>query len=287
MDAATGAMGSLITKLLELLKEEYRMQTRVKKYVEFLQREMKSMQAALRKVAMPRDQLDEQVKIWANDVRELSYEMEDLVDSFLVRVKAPATDQDSFKGLMKKMANLMRTGKTRHQIADAVKDIKNQVEEVAARRGRYKVDDVAANLATTSTVDPRMLALFKDQRDLVGIEGPRDELIKRLTDGDDVVSKQPPKILSVCGFGGLGKTTLVKAVYDVLLPQFDSGAFVSVGRNTNMKNVLREILLEIDREEYAAIQASTLDETQLIKQICRLLQNKRSKELFYKQLSIG
>ncbi|KAM0848021.1 hypothetical protein ACQ4PT_054650 [Festuca glaucescens] len=276
MDAATGAMGSLIPKLVELLKEEYRIQTRVKKDVEFLQREMKSMEAALRKVAIvPRDQLDEQVKIWANDVRELSYEMEDLVDSFLVRVESPAADQDTFKGLMKKMANLLKKGKARHQIADAVKQIKEQVQEVASRRDRYKVDNVAANQETTSAVDPRMLALFKDQRDLVGIEGPRDDLIKRLTDGDDVVSEQRLKILSICGFGGLGKTTLAKAVYDVLRPQFHSGAFVSVGRAPNVKKVLKEIIYEIDMNEYAAIQAATLDETQLIKQISRLLQKKR------------
>jgi aspartate/tyrosine/aromatic aminotransferase len=278
MDLATGAMGSLIPKLVELLKEEYRIQTRVKKDVEFLEREMKSMEAALRKVAMvARDQLDEQVKIWANDVRELSYEMEDLVDSFLVRVadSAPATDQDSFKGLMKKMGNLLKKGKTRDHIAEAVRDIKDHVQEVSDRRDRYKVDDAASNVATTSTVDPRILALFKDQKELVGIEGPRDELIKRLTDRDDVASKQQPKILSISGFGGLGKTTLAKAIYDVLRPQFDSGAFVSVGRNPNMKKIFKEILFEIDMKEYADIQASTLDETQLIKQISRLLQNKR------------
>uniref|UniRef100_A0ACD5XHI5 Uncharacterized protein n=1 Tax=Avena sativa TaxID=4498 RepID=A0ACD5XHI5_AVESA len=251
MDAATGAMGALIPKLLELLKEEYMIQTRVKKDVEFLQLEMKSMEAALHKVAIvPRDQLDEQVKIWANDVRELSYQMEDLVDSFLVRVEdsAPAAHQDTFKGLMKKMGNLLRKGKTRHQIADAIKDIKDQVQEVSARRDR-------------------------DQRDLVGIEGPRDELIKRLMAEHDVEPKQPPKILSVCGFGGLGKTTVVKAVYDVLRPQFDSGAFVSVGRNPNMKKIFKEILFEIDRKE--ASQAATMDETQLIKEISRLLQKNR------------
>ncbi|KAI4970573.1 hypothetical protein ZWY2020_001487 [Hordeum vulgare] len=69
---------------------------------------MRNIDAALRKVAMvPRDKLDDNSKIWANDVRELSYEMEDVVESFLVGV-APVINPDSFKGFMKKAGILSR-----------------------------------------------------------------------------------------------------------------------------------------------------------------------------------
>jgi disease resistance protein RPM1 len=57
--------------------------------------ELGSMHAALRRVAeVPRNQLDEEVRLWAGDVRELSYDMEDIVDSLLVRVKSSDTDAD-------------------------------------------------------------------------------------------------------------------------------------------------------------------------------------------------
>ncbi|VAI35379.1 unnamed protein product [Triticum turgidum subsp. durum] len=64
MQVVTGAMGSLLPKLGQLLMEEYNLQKNAKKGVESLIEEMKSMDAALCKVAeVPRHQLDEQVKL--------------------------------------------------------------------------------------------------------------------------------------------------------------------------------------------------------------------------------
>ena len=130
MEVVTGAMGNLLPKLGELLKEEYKLQKGVREQVESLGRELESMHAALRKVAeVPRDQLDEQVKLWARDVRELSYDMEDVVDTFLVRVEdgREATNQHWLKRLLEKMGSLFSEGKTRCQIADAIKDINKQI----------------------------------------------------------------------------------------------------------------------------------------------------------------
>ena len=63
-------MGSLLPKLGELLVGEYKLQKGVKEDVESLEREMKSMNAALVKVAeVPRDQLDNQVIVWADELR--------------------------------------------------------------------------------------------------------------------------------------------------------------------------------------------------------------------------
>ncbi|CAN6363470.1 unnamed protein product [Urochloa humidicola] len=82
MDLVAAAMGNLPSKLLELLKEEYKLQTGVQEKIRSLSQELEIMYAALDKVArVPPEQLDEQVRLWARDVREVSYEMEDIVDT--------------------------------------------------------------------------------------------------------------------------------------------------------------------------------------------------------------
>ncbi|CAN6374625.1 unnamed protein product [Urochloa humidicola] len=138
MDLMTGAISNLIPKLGELLKEEYHLQKGARKRVEYMQIELQSMSIVLRKVAqlMP-DQLDDQVRTWALEVRMVSYDMEDILDTFLVRVEGqePATS-DMFKRLLKKMAKLFKKTQARHNIGNAIKDIKKQLQEVSGRRER-------------------------------------------------------------------------------------------------------------------------------------------------------
>ncbi|XBI97783.1 hypothetical protein VPH35_018102 [Triticum aestivum] len=290
MSMATGAMGSLLPKLVELLKEEYKLKESVKEGVRSLEKEMKSMQAALNKVGeVPRDQLDEQVKIWAGEVRELSFNMEDVVDKFLVRVddgSKPAANPKKLKRFAKKMVGLFTKGKTCHDIAKAIKAINKQVEEVANRRQRYNIDNIVARPAAVTPIDPRLGALYKEVTDLVGITGTRDqEIMKLLSEGDDM-SKKKLKIVSVVGFGGLGKTTLVKAVYDKIKGDFDCRAFVPVSRNANAKEVFMDILHELDPEKDKG-QLTMLNERQLIDKIQLRLENKSDSHVLLSQTPLN
>ncbi|KAF8699060.1 hypothetical protein HU200_034751 [Digitaria exilis] len=271
MEFATGALGTLLPKLGQLLLGEYNLHRGAKKNIKFLREELQSIQAALHGIGeVPLDQLSEPVKIWANQARELSYDMEDIVDTFLVRIQGPdPLRKKGYKKFFKKMSDMVTKAKTQHEIGKDINDIKERVKEVAARRQRYKLEDITS--AKTTGLDPRVASLYTKVADLVGIDKAREKLILRLTKGDDDVVASKQRIVSVVGLGGLGKTTLAKAVYDKLKEQFDCTAFVPVGRNPDLKKVLKDILIDLHNH----FNLDILDERQLINKLQEFLENKR------------
>ncbi|XP_014754593.1 putative disease resistance RPP13-like protein 3 isoform X2 [Brachypodium distachyon] len=284
MDITAGAMTPLLEKLGRLLIEEYNLEKRVKKGVKSLLTELEMMHAVLRKVSeVPPDQLDDQVRIWAGKVRDLSYNMEDAVDTFIVRVedddgheRGPNNLKNRVKKLLKKTTKLFSKGKALHQISDAIDEARELADELGDLRQKYMLDAHANSKG--DAIDPRLKAVHKDVAELVGIEHTREELItKLLSDGDEHFgqSKQQLKTLSIVGFGGLGKTTLAKAVYDKIKGQFDCAAFVSVSRSPDMIRIYKKVLYELDQSKYASINEAARDEQQLINELKMFLQNKR------------
>nr|CAB3490614.1 unnamed protein product [Digitaria exilis] len=282
MELATGALGTLLPKLGQLLLDEYNLHKGTKKNMEFLSRELESIQAALCSVGeVPPEQLKELVKIWARDVRELSYDMEDIVDTFLVRVQGPEPpSKRSAKRFIKKLMGTVTKAIARHEIAQDIKNIKEHVKEVAERHERYKVDIIASANTKVDTitsaktvVDPRITSLYTEAAKLVGVDEAREELITRLAKG--AAPSAQKWIVSVVGFGGLGKTTLAKVVYDKLKGEFDCTAFVPVGRSPDLKKVFKDILINLNKQQYISFNFSILDERQLINEFHEFLDKKR------------
>ncbi|VAI70306.1 unnamed protein product [Triticum turgidum subsp. durum] len=215
MEAAAGALSPVLRKLGELLAGEYNLAKRVKKGVQSLRTELEMIHAVLREVGkVPLDQLQEPVRIWAGKVRDLSCDMEDAVDDFLVRVdegpsSKPTNMRNRVKKFLKKTTKLFGNGKALHQISSAIKEAEDLATELVGLRKKYELD--MRSTSNGATIDPRVLALHKDVGELVGVDCTRDELIKTLI-CEDGSSKEQLKTISIVGVGGLGKTTLTKAV---------------------------------------------------------------------------
>jgi disease resistance protein RPM1 len=122
-------------------------------------------------------------------------------------------------------------------------------------------------------IDPRITALYTKTCDLVGIDESRKELITKLTKKDGQSAEQ--RIVSIVGFGGLGKTTLAKAVYDKIKSQYNCMAFVSVSRNPDMAKNFIDLLYELDKTKHSNIHNITMGQKQLIDEVQEFLQNKR------------
>ncbi|XP_044961963.1 disease resistance protein RGA5-like [Hordeum vulgare subsp. vulgare] len=278
MEVAAGAMGPVIRKLGELLVRECNLKKRVKKGVQSLLTELEMMHAVLRKVGeVPPDQLEEPVRIWAGKVRDLSCDMEDAVDDFMVRVdegssSKPTDMRSRVKKFLKKTTTLFGKGKALHQICDAIEEAQDLAKQLADLSKRYDVD--MRSTSNGATIDPRVLALHKDVGELVGVDRTRDELIKTLN-SEGGSSKEQWKTISIVGVGGLGKTTLTKAIYEKIKAQFQCAAFVPVGQNPDIKKVFKDLLYGLDKVKFHDIHNATKGANLLIEDISEFLVDKR------------
>jgi disease resistance protein RPM1 len=271
MEITTGVMSSLLLKMAELLTDEYSLQRGLRGEVMFLKAELESMQAAMERVSEAPVN-DNQVNIWASEVRELSYDIEDSIDQFMVRVNAhPSTTPEGFKGFIARSLRLLAEVKTRHQISTEIRDMRTLVKEVAERRNRYKVDSSVTTASTAPEIDRRLHGFYEESAKLVAISGPREELAELLMVREGASKKL--KVISIVGVGGLGKTTLANVVYRQLRGQFECNAFVSVSLKPDLKRILSSILRQVSEQIYTNIE--TWDVVEIINKIRQVLEHKR------------
>uniref|UniRef100_A0A8R7U3M7 NB-ARC domain-containing protein n=1 Tax=Triticum urartu TaxID=4572 RepID=A0A8R7U3M7_TRIUA len=122
-------------------------------------------------------------------------------------------------------------------------------------------------------VDPRLHALFAEEAHLVGVDGPRDDLVKWMLEEGNNSSKQR-KVFSIVGFGGLGKTTLANEVYRNIKDQFDCKAFISVSQKPDIKKIMKDVISQVSCQGGSSKDTSDWDEMKSISELRVLLQNK-------------
>jgi disease resistance protein RPM1 len=138
MEFATVGLSTLLPKLAQLLHEKYRLHKGTREGIQFLHTELEAMHAALEKVGeVPIEQLDKPRRIWARNVRELSYDMEDIVDAYMVGVEgAQPPSKTGAKNIFKKMKRKFTKALAQDEVAKEIDDIKMRAKELAEQHAR-------------------------------------------------------------------------------------------------------------------------------------------------------
>ncbi|CAO2146662.1 unnamed protein product [Urochloa humidicola] len=302
MEAA--AITALLPKLAAMLTAEYALHSGVAAGIRYLQDELTSMQAFL-EAAPPAGHFDDGdddaqlINLWARTVRELAYDADDTVDSYLVRVACnPPPPPPAAASVLPSAATLAllravaQRCKARRRIAVEIERIKREVMEASDRRRRFSVPAGPRPRSPTPAAadDPRVRLWYENSARLVGMGRPMEELAHKLClleaaastadgggeEGEEDAQSQRLKMVSVVGAGGIGKTTLVREVYGKFREKFDCGAFVSVSQNPDMKIVLGRILRQVSQISCDAGEIHHYwGEEEIIERIRDVLEDKR------------
>ena len=169
------------------------------KGIRFLKEELSTMDAVLQNLASKDDdQIDPLAKDWRSKVRELSLDIEDCIDRFRLNHSHGGSKANFVRKAVRKVKILLQD----RGLAEEIQKLKSLVIEQSERAERHNIHKY---LAATQSVplDPRAHEIFREVTDLVGIDGPRKEIIELLK-----CDEMQHKVVSIYGTAGQGKTTL-------------------------------------------------------------------------------
>ncbi|KAM3206459.1 hypothetical protein ACQJBY_061896 [Aegilops geniculata] len=244
----------------------------VQKDIWFIKDELETMEAFL-EVAESINKKDVLLKVWAKQVRDLSYNIEDCLSEFMVHVGS--------QSLLRRLMKL----KDRHRIATQIRDLKARVEEVSIRNTRYNLIKAEAS-NTIGDMDSHMedvrnhSASNIDEAELVGFAKPKKELIKLM----DVKTEDGiAKVVFVVGMGGLGKTTLARKAFESkedIVNNFSCRAWITVSQTFSKIEMLKDMIMqpfgnEELKKRLKELEGKTVQVDDLASYLREMLQEKR------------
>lgn len=192
-----------------------------------------------------------QTRTWMKQVREVAFDAEDCIDTFWYHIGYQYGDKKDFGRFLRKIIHDLKALKVRHNLAMEIQSLKKRGQKVSERRLRYKLEGAGATpifsrvlLSSPSYTDlnRKLPALNIDESRLVGMADKTKAVIGLLEEG----RLCQVEVLSIVGFGGLGKTTLAITVYNSPFVQgIQSRAFVAVSQNYELRALLESVLKQL------------------------------------------
>ncbi|XP_037480889.1 putative inactive disease susceptibility protein LOV1 [Triticum dicoccoides] len=254
LEIGAAVLRAAVPSLGKLLMYEWGLDKAVKNGLRNLEGELMSMHAFLGDVSgIPPDHLESQEKIRAGQVRKLSHAIETRLHSFMACMESIKTKATLVSAPSKLIIN--------HQMDNYIKETLIEVKRLRHQHGTYPSKS-ALESTSTHREGTRMFAMDIRESNPVGLDGGIADLTKMLSKGDHV---------SIVGMGGMGKTTLARALYDKMKEDFDCAAFVPIGVRVDTKKILTNIFDELHKEIYG----HEPDQRQLTNQLQDFLVDKR------------
>ncbi|KAE8796915.1 B3 domain-containing protein [Hordeum vulgare] len=271
VSASLGTMRPLVKKLDMLLAPARGYSTlckRIKEVMHLLKHDVEEISSYL-------------LKCWMNEARDLSYDMEDYIDSllfvppghFIKKKKKKKKKKGKKKMVIKKRLKWckqivftkqvsehgIKTSKIIHvnvprlpnkpKVAKIILQFRIYVQEAIERYDKYR-------LHHCSTLRRRLLSTGS----MLSVPIPYEEAAQIVTDGrmnefisslaaNNAADQQQLKVVSVLGSGCLGKTTLANVLYDRIGMQFECRAFIRVSKKPDMKRLFRDLLSQFHQKQ--------------------------------------
>ncbi|EOA15119.1 hypothetical protein CARUB_v10028494mg [Capsella rubella] len=271
-EAIVGGVVSFgVEKLLDLLSQESERLLGIDEQVDGLKRQLRMLRSLL-KDADTKKHGSERVRSSLEDVQDLVYDAEDMIESFVLKENIRGKE----KGIKKHVKKLACFLPDRHKVASDIEGITKKISDVIGDMKSYGIQQIIDHGGRSLTFQERQRAQREirhtfansPESDLVGLEESVEELVGHLVENDDI------HVVSISGMGGIGKTTLARQVFhhDLVRRHFDGFAWVCVSQQFTQKHIWQRILQQLQPHDGEILQ---MDENVLQDKLYQLLETAR------------
>lgn len=240
---AESALTTLLFKLASLAHEEFQLLRGITADAENLKAEVEKVMEFLQDAEA--HQGNHQLStVWVSQVRDAAYDSEDALDEFAM-LASVRQHLNKISVAHKYIFTPLKLFTANRSVANNMKAVLSKFVSVSRRNERYRLEPrptLGNQSATSARVNQPYNARFLNESDLVGIQAPLSVLTSSLVSEDNQFM-----VIPVVGMGGIGKTTLVKNVYDnAAIPSlFQAWAWITFSQAFSEEELLKDLIKQL------------------------------------------
>nr|XP_028943830.1 putative disease resistance RPP13-like protein 1 [Malus domestica] len=185
------------------------------------------------------------VKLWLDDLRDLAYDIEDMLDKFSVKMLKRMIEGRDQASTSRKVRRSFYKVKLSFDMNSEMKKITKRLQDISERKDKFGLKDIG-----TSAKESRSLPSSDvlDEKLVVGRDGDKGEIIELLSRKYEHADAANFGVVAIVGMPGVGKTTLAQLVFnhkDDAMKEFELKVWVCVSDDFDVERVTKAILESI------------------------------------------
>lgn len=241
--AVAGVAGRLLPKALDYLQKNRRLRAGLKDDIKHIQSEFLFISAAIEGDGDCPRWSGNNLRVheqWIVKVRELAHEIEDCIDRYIhsTMIKTEAS-------WIRRKVHRVKTRRTSNKFAAGILRLRKESDEIRRLKESYTTNN-GGGPSSSSTLEPEAPKAEElgYTPNPVGMEEPHDEILELIKETSAQGEPDALKVISIVGFGGIGKTQLARYVYNTIESQYNTRAWAHAAEKGSM-DVLEDILKQL------------------------------------------